>query len=81
MTGYHVRPAADDNLVDIASDQHLSVSVCDRHRVVVGAVADQRQRANTGQVPVARVIRHCRQRQEGVEITHHALAYRLCVAP
>ena len=81
VTGDHVRTAADDHLVDIPSDQHLSVSVCDRRRVVVGAVSDQRQRAHTGQVPVARVIRHCRQRQEGVEITHHALAYRLCVAP
>ena len=44
VSGYHLRSAANDHLIHIPPDQHLPVSVGHGHRVVVGAVPDQRQR-------------------------------------
>ena len=41
VTGYHLRAAAYDDLIDVASHQHVPVSECNGHRVVVGAVAHQ----------------------------------------
>jgi hypothetical protein len=42
MAGDHLGPAADHHLVDVAADQHVTMAVGGRHRVVGAAIAHQR---------------------------------------
>jgi hypothetical protein len=51
--------AADDrHPVDIAADQHRAVAVGGRHRVIVVAIAHQRQRADPTRSLLARLVGH-----------------------
>jgi hypothetical protein len=38
--------AGDHHFVDVTADQDLAMPVCGRHRIVVAAIAHQRQRAD-----------------------------------
>ena len=62
MTGDDLRATADHNLVHISANQHVPMSIGHWHRVVVGPVPDQRQRADPRRVLVAGVVRHGWQR-------------------
>ena len=44
VAGDHLGAAADDDLVDIAADLNLVMGAGDRHRVIVVAIADHRDR-------------------------------------
>ena len=80
MPGYHLCPAADHHFADIAAHQHLPVTVGHWHRVVVGPVPHQRQGADTAHVLVAGIVWHGGERQQGLQVTLHPLAYRLPVS-
>ena len=56
MTRNHLRAAGNDNLMDIAFDQNLSVPEGRRHRVVVAAIANQRQRVDAARLLLAGVV-------------------------
>jgi transposase len=48
--------AGDHHFVDITADQDLAMSVCGRHRIVVAAIAHQRQRADPRRLLFAGLI-------------------------
>ena len=79
MPGYHLCPAADDNLAHIAPHHHLHVTVGHGHRVVVGPVPYQRQGSDAAHVLVAGVVGCGRERQQRLQITLQPLTYRLLV--
>ena len=79
MPGYHLCPAADHHLAHIAAHHHLPVTVGHGHRVVVGPVPHQGQGADTAHVLVAGIVWHGGERQQGLQVTLHPLAYRLLV--
>ena len=56
MPGDDLGAAADHHLVHVAPDQHVPVSIGHRRRVVIGAVAYQRQRTDSAGLFVAGVI-------------------------
>ena len=56
MTRNHLGAAGNDNLMDIAFDQNLSVPEGRRHQVVVAAIANQRQRVDTAWPFLAGVV-------------------------
>ena len=77
MTRDLLGAAGDYHLVDIAADQHFAVAIGGRHRVVIAAVAHQRQRADSRRSLLAGFIGSRRQRQQGGLISHQPLADRL----
>ena len=74
MAGDDLRAAADDDLVDIAADLNLVMSAGDRHRVIVVAIADHRDRRRPGADLLAGIVGYRRQRHQGVEVAHQPLA-------
>ena len=81
MAGDLVTAAHDHDLVHGACHQHLPVAVGGRHRVVVAAVAHQRQRRDPRRPRVAGVIRDRRERQQRLAGAGEALPDRLRVPP
>ena len=77
MTGDYPRPAADHYLVDVATDQHVPMTVGHRHRVVVGPVPDQRQGAYPGRMLVAGIVGGWRKGKQGRQVPLQSLSYRL----
>ena len=62
MAGDLLTATHDHDLVHVAFHHHRAVTVGGRHRVVVAAVAHQRQRRDPRRALVARVIRDRRPR-------------------
>ncbi len=60
MAGDHLGSAADDHFMDVATHQHLAMTIGDRHRVVVAAVAHQGERAHACAHPLAGIVGRCR---------------------
>ena len=56
VPGNHLRAARDNDLVDVAPDQHLAVAIGHGHRVVVAPAAHQRQRAHPSRALVAGIV-------------------------
>ena len=81
MPGNDLRPAADDDLIDVAPHQHVPVSMGHRRRIVVGPVPDQGQGADPAPLLLAGVVGYGRQRQQGVQIQLHPLPDGLGVPP
>ena len=81
MPGDLFTAAHDHDVLHVAFHQHRAVTVGGRHRVVVAAVAHQRQRGDPRRAPVAGVIRNRRQRQQRVAVSREALPDRLGVPP
>ena len=81
MAGDHLGAAADDDLVDIAADLNLVMSVGDRNRVVVVAIADHRDRRRPRADLLAGIVGYRRQRHQGIKITHQPLADSLGMTP
>jgi len=74
------RRAGDHHLVNVSADQHFSVAIGSRHRVVVAAVAHQRERADSRCSLLAGLIGSGGQRQEPSAVSHQPLADGLIVA-
>ena len=81
MAGDHLGAAADDDLVDIAADLNLVMSAGDRHRVIVVAIADHRDRRRPRADLPAGIAGYRRQRHQGVEVAHQPLADSLGMTP
>ena len=80
MLGDELRPATDHHLIHVALHQHVAVPVGHRYRVVVGPVADQRQRTHSASLLVAGVVGCRRQGQQGLQVPLHPLPNSLCMA-
>ena len=63
VAGNHLSATDVLNLMHVALDQHLTVDVLGRDRVVVGAIADQRDLTDPGSDLVAGFVGRGRQRQ------------------
>ena len=81
MTGDLLTPADDHDDVHVALHHHVAVAVGGWHRVVVAAVAHQRQRRDPRRARVAGFIRDRRQRQQRGAVAREALPDRLGVPP
>ena len=81
VPGNHLRAARDNDLVDVAPDQHLAVAIGHGHRVVVAAVTHQRQRTRPSRALIAGIIGSRRQWQENLTIPLETLADGLLVTP
>ena len=87
VAGDDLRAAADHDPIDITADQDLAVAPGfidlggDRHRVVVGSVAHQAERAGSTGLPVTGVVGRGRQGQKGGAVSFQADFNRLLVAP
>ena len=46
VSGNHLTPAANNDLVDIAADPDILMAISDWNRVIVGVIAHQRQRTD-----------------------------------
>src|ERR1019366_6512354 len=68
MARNHVSSAGDDDLVHVATDQHLLVPVGRRHRVVVQPIAHERERVDATRLLVASVVGSWQRLLEGGEI-------------
>ena len=79
MAGDDFARARDRHLMNIAPHQHPEMPVAGRHRVVVAAIADQRQRTDPGRDLFAGLIRRDGKRQQRCPVTLEALADRLRV--
>jgi len=76
MASDHVGSAGDHHLMDITADQNLAMPVGGRDRVVIAAVANQRQRTHPGGALVAGIIGDRRQILETGKILRQSLADR-----
>src|SRR3974377_2633802 len=77
MTGNPLAAAPDHHLVHVALHQHVAMPILGRHRVVVGAIAYQRQRTHPRHPLLASFIRADRQWQEGRSVPRKAFSDRL----
>ena len=77
MAGDDLGPATDDHPVHVAFYQNVPVPVGHRGRVIVGPVPHQRQRTHPACLLLAGVVGHRRQRQQGLRVPFHPLAYAL----
>ncbi len=67
--------------MDIAADLNLVMSAGDRHRVIVVAVADHRDRRRPRADFLAGIVGYRRQRHQAVEVAHQPLADSLGMTP
>ena len=72
--------AQDHDLVDEALHHDVTEAIGGRHRVVVGAVADERRRGDAAAALLAGLQRHCRQRAQQGQISGEPLTNGLGVA-
>lgn len=80
MPCFHLACAGDGHLVDVATHQQLEMSMPRGHRVVVAAIAHQRQRTDSRRDLLAGFIRCRGQRQQRRTITLEAFADGLGIA-
>ena len=74
MARNHLGSAGDDDLVHVATDQHLLVPIGRRHRVVVQPIAHQRERVDSARFLVASIVESWQRLLEGGKIALQPLA-------
>src|SRR5471032_1129442 len=80
MARNHLGSAGDDDLVHVATDQHLLVPIGRRHRVVIQPIAHQRERVDAARLLVASVVGSRQRLLERGEIVLQPLADRAVMA-
>src|SRR5471030_264268 len=76
MTCDHLRAARDHHVMDITAHNYIAVAVGRRHRVVIEAVAHQRQRGDSRGHLLASIVRRRQRHLKGGKITLQPLADR-----